>query len=1236
MSGRTSLDIARRGQTFSSRTSTSDTEQLPPAKGSQVVQWLLANNYLMTALELLVEAQEVGRDDEVEELALFFADQQKFPAEELVKYDQKDAVDVQKLATEREARLSMTEYELRVTLEDVVSLQDALSRATSMDPSKLSELGHRLSGRLSHMPSGIEGIASRRFTSEVSEASDAGHALGPGTLSAKDKRQLNQAVRHYLAEQGFKLSALTLVEEGGGSVPTAAPTNGEATLPSLWRGYGERLAALTSAKDAIAARQKVDDDLRLSQVQGTALREELSASQAQVNRLNEEVELLRKRADWCEQQAFDAEAKARAAINTVQRTVSQNGEHPAGGLEEATEGALADVAKAFNAVTVNDALGVVASAVPRIIPHVLINKREELLPLLEALIEAHGDAQSRDKLSHALFNIVKKPNAAQRRMILDSCTALARRIGPLRTADELLPQAWEQVEHRHPERRLLVAEACAELAGMVPPPMASSLILSMLQTLSTDADASVRGGVAVNLAQTLPFLLDTEKVATVQGIMLDLAYDPARDVQDLVIAQLLPHFLAWVKGSDRLHTSLLPAVLLKLEQLLKQCPVLGGADEELVKSGQAELRLVGEQQQWQAQALLRLFVALLPALRASALAHRPDTLNSILCNYDAGDSSEAAAHAEQTPSSTHLDREDGTAGTDIDGDSVADSRAETSVDPLGGVMIANDTSSNPPGTPASVASQSARSMYSVSLDEAGLAESVSEVTRESLANAPSEQLLPASLPSLPVTDGNALEGDGSVTDWQAGRAFSAWLEAGDGHRDWVQLSWLIETALPHLLTIIRCIPASDDTELLRRRVCSTVRSICSMLGPAMTAGAVEPLFVASATVPHRSCSASAVPHTANVAFNLIPQGEEGMRVGRQTVLPQLLAGVLPLAGPGALTAMLQGLCADAADGQDAWMLQHVQDAVSAVHFCGQYEEVQAPLLSVMRELANSTGQGAHMCAGMLGGAMVACLSLSQVAKQVLPVLEQLTQERNGAGAREMAVDALGEVWRAFAPNAKALQTIHKQLETCLALEDHEMQLSVIRALTARAPAVTPAQLEFLLQKVLHILATMAQRSFAGRSPVQLKDMATALFEALIAVDAAKSGEQTVALHLVAALQSLRREHEFLSSQQLEQLTGMLSEVSANTPAMSLPPSTSAHVGAPPQAAKASPSGRASRPSRHSSEGIQLESISSPPDDDAKGKLPARSIFGLPKRQTGASSGTSLWKDHSKKLFRSPS
>lgn len=40
-------------------------------------------------------------------------------------------------------------------------------------------------------------------------------------------------------------------------------------------------------------------------------------------------------------------------------------------------------------------------------------------------------------------------------------------------------------------------------------------------------------------------------------------------------------------------------------------------------------------------------------------------------------------------------------------------------------------------------------------------------------------------------------------------------------------------------------------------------------------------------------------------------------------------------------------------------------------------------------------------------------------------------------------------------------------------------------------------------QVLHILATMAQRSFGGRSPLQLQVTATVLFEALQAVDACK-------------------------------------------------------------------------------------------------------------------------------------
>ncbi len=45
----------------------------------------------------------------------------------------------------------------------------------------------------------------------------------------------------------------------------------------------------------------------------------------------------------------------------------------------------------------------------------------------------------------------------------------------------------------------------------------------------------------------------------------------------------------------------------------------------------------------------------------------------------------------------------------------------------------------------------------------------------------------------------------------------------------------------------------------------------------------------------------------------------------------------------------------------------------------------------------------------------------QVARQVLPLLELMCRDQSSEGPREMAVDALGEVWRAFGPNTKALQ-----------------------------------------------------------------------------------------------------------------------------------------------------------------------------------------------------------------------
>jgi hypothetical protein len=56
----------------------------------QVAQWLLANNYLLTAFELLVEAQERGKEADAGFLREFFSDLNKFPPEEIAQFDQDD------------------------------------------------------------------------------------------------------------------------------------------------------------------------------------------------------------------------------------------------------------------------------------------------------------------------------------------------------------------------------------------------------------------------------------------------------------------------------------------------------------------------------------------------------------------------------------------------------------------------------------------------------------------------------------------------------------------------------------------------------------------------------------------------------------------------------------------------------------------------------------------------------------------------------------------------------------------------------------------------------------------------------------------------------------------------------------------------------------------------------------------------------------------------------------------
>lgn len=106
-----------------------------------------------------------------------------------------------------------------------------------------------------------------------------------------------------------------------------------------------------------------------------------------------------------------------------------------------------------------------------------------------------------------------------------------------------------------------------------------------------------------------------------------------------------------------------------------------------------------------------------------------------------------------------------------------------------------------------------------------------------------------------------------------------------------------------------------------------------------------------------------------------------------------------------------------------------------------------------------------------------------------------------------------------------------------------------------APCSSPEQLEFMLQKVLWLLAYIAQRNTCGKPPTHLAETATVVFDCLRAVDnldAQLRHHHNVQLHMVSALTCLRREAELLDSSRRETLFAMCRDHDATTPAMGTP------------------------------------------------------------------------------------
>uniref|UniRef100_A0ACD5VLQ2 Uncharacterized protein n=2 Tax=Avena sativa TaxID=4498 RepID=A0ACD5VLQ2_AVESA len=272
-----------------------------------------------------------------------------------------------------------------------------------------------------------------------------------------------------------------------------------------------------------------------------------------------------------------------------------------------------------------ETIKIVSDALPKIVPYVLINHREELLPLIICAIERHPNSDVRDSLTHTLFNLIKRPDGQQRRIIMDACVELAKSVGEMRTETELLPQCWEQINHQYEERRLLVAQSCGELAVYVRPEIRDSLILSIVQQLVEDSATVVREAATHNLALLLPLFPNMDKYYKVEELLFQLVCDPSGVVVDVALRELVPAVVRWGGKLDQILRVLLSHILASAQR----CPPISGVEGTI----DSHLRVLGEHERWNIDVLLRMLTELLPFIHQKAIETCPSLDPSAPENY---------------------------------------------------------------------------------------------------------------------------------------------------------------------------------------------------------------------------------------------------------------------------------------------------------------------------------------------------------------------------------------------------------------------------------------------------------------------------------------------------------------------------------------------------------------------------------------------------------------------------
>uniref|UniRef100_A0A3Q3LJD4 LisH domain and HEAT repeat-containing protein KIAA1468 n=1 Tax=Labrus bergylta TaxID=56723 RepID=A0A3Q3LJD4_9LABR len=556
---------------------------------------LLRDQYILTALELHTELLEAGR--ELPRLRDYFSNPGNFerqsgtpPAKDQVlgpggplsksrhvanragSISTLDSLDFARYSDdgnrETDERVAVLEFELRKAKETIQALRANLTQAAE-----------------SEVPS--QERKNFKSSPEIQEP-----------IRPLEKRALNFLVNEYLLKNEYKLSAITFSDENddqdfelwddvGLNIPKPPD------LLQLYRNCG---TPLPSPQDTVDVSVGVDfgDFPGNCFPQDPPKKPDLSQQAEMVEELEYQISLLNNEKQSLAEQikklqryefiqwSWPALVFWRCADLVVQTLVTAFGLWCRRKLSPAFQQALLSFCRMCSDSRLGAEVSRIADSeesvmlmlgrcLPHIVPNVLLAKREELIPLILCTACLHPEPKERDQLLHILFNLIKRPDDEQRQMILTGCVAFARHVGPTRVEAELLPQCWEQINHKYPERRLLVAESCGALAPYLPKEIRSSLVLSMLQQMLTEDKADmVREAVVKSLGIIMGYIDDPDKYSQGFELMLLSLGDPSERVVSAVQQVFIPAFAAWTTELGILHTALIPSLLARIEKLLMQ------------------------------------------------------------------------------------------------------------------------------------------------------------------------------------------------------------------------------------------------------------------------------------------------------------------------------------------------------------------------------------------------------------------------------------------------------------------------------------------------------------------------------------------------------------------------------------------------------------------------------------------------------------------------------------------